>query len=517
MKKFFKKIAKQLLLIVFGILVVSVSVKAATTIGNNIITRGLNVNSLVGETELRVDGTNSTSSSALIMAMGETSRLNFISGEALWPTTWSLGINTGLDLSPNQDFQIRQTADGSGLVDEARLTILKSNGNIGIGTTTPEFNLSVDGSIFATNSFRVGDGNEFVSISYPNGLGFWTNGNPRMTLDSNGRLGIGTTTPISKLAVIGGNSDNSSYSVDVFNSNNNNLFSIRDDGGVFIGKEHTTALANKLTIYDSSSSRLQLEGPLAGININSDNVGDLYIQGSQSAITSYYRDTDYAWSTGMVDNSNHNFSIWFNGSTNPGSKLAIQSNGNIGIGTTTPSEKLVVIGSSIFEGLARFSDTVNITNQTNQSDDVSLTLDSLFTTPASSSARITLRGATSRLRISSAEAVWPTAWSIGINAGLGAVPNQDFQIFQETDGSGLVDEARLTILKSNGNIGIGTITPESKLHVYSGDANATSTIQIGDESASKGSCLKLRDSDGLGWTYCSTLDGTFSCSTTPCN
>jgi hypothetical protein len=68
---------------------------------------------------------------------------------------------------------------------------------------------------------------------------------------------------------------------------------------------------------------------------------------------------------------------------------------------------------------------------------------------------------------------------------------------------------------NSGNFGIGTTTPEAKLQVYGGDI-ATSTVEIGGSASSKGSCLKLRDSDGAGWTYCTTLDGTLNCSTTSC-
>jgi len=64
-------------------------------------------------------------------------------------------------------------------------------------------------------------------------------------------------------------------------------------------------------------------------------------------------------------------------------------------------------------------------------------------------------------------------------------------------------------------VGIGTTTPEAKLQVFGGDTS-TSTVQIGGSSSDKGACLKLRDSDGAGWSYCTILDGTLSCSQTSC-
>lgn len=64
-------------------------------------------------------------------------------------------------------------------------------------------------------------------------------------------------------------------------------------------------------------------------------------------------------------------------------------------------------------------------------------------------------------------------------------------------------------------IGIGTSTPEANLQVYGGDS-ATSTLEVGGSMSSNGACIKLRDSDGAGWSYCTILDGTLSCSQTSC-
>lgn len=68
---------------------------------------------------------------------------------------------------------------------------------------------------------------------------------------------------------------------------------------------------------------------------------------------------------------------------------------------------------------------------------------------------------------------------------------------------------------SDVRFGFGTTTPESFFHVSK--ENATTTVEIGSTATTgKGSCLKLRDSDGQGWTYCTTLAGSLTCSTTSC-
>ncbi len=66
---------------------------------------------------------------------------------------------------------------------------------------------------------------------------------------------------------------------------------------------------------------------------------------------------------------------------------------------------------------------------------------------------------------------------------------------------------------STGYIGIGTTTPASLLHIYS---TATTTEIIDSSSATKGGCLKIKDVDGSGYTYCVVNNGTLTCSTNSC-
>lgn len=65
-----------------------------------------------------------------------------------------------------------------------------------------------------------------------------------------------------------------------------------------------------------------------------------------------------------------------------------------------------------------------------------------------------------------------------------------------------------------GNLGIGTTSPATLLHVSKD--SATTTITFGNESGGSLACLKLRDSDDGGWSYCTILNGTMNCTTTSC-
>ena len=80
---------------------------------------------------------------------------------------------------------------------------------------------------------------------------------------------------------------------------------------------------------------------------------------------------------------------------------------------------------------------------------------------------------------------------------------------------GTVDVTGTTTLAlTSGNVGIGTTSPATLLHVSKD--SATTTVIIGNESGSSRACLKLRDSDDAGWSYCTILDGTMNCATTSC-
>lgn len=66
-----------------------------------------------------------------------------------------------------------------------------------------------------------------------------------------------------------------------------------------------------------------------------------------------------------------------------------------------------------------------------------------------------------------------------------------------------------------GNLGVGTTTPVVSLIVQ--ENTSTSTIWVESATSTKGACLKLKDTDGVGYTYCAYNNGTQTCTTTPCN
>lgn len=71
----------------------------------------------------------------------------------------------------------------------------------------------------------------------------------------------------------------------------------------------------------------------------------------------------------------------------------------------------------------------------------------------------------------------------------------------------------LFTFRSDGHLGIGTTTPATLLQLFS---TATTTFSIDSDSASKGSCIELKDIDGGGYTYVYALNGDIFTSQTSC-
>ena len=91
-------------------------------------------------------------------------------------------------------------------------TRFNSNGNVGIGTTSPGYKLSVNGDIqipqneyiyFDNTAHYIRRGSSDVELQGFNGLNLRTNGSSRLYINQDGNVGIGTTSPGAKLEITG--------------------------------------------------------------------------------------------------------------------------------------------------------------------------------------------------------------------------------------------------------------------------------------------------------------------------
>jgi hypothetical protein len=152
---------------------------------------------------------------------GEWSTLAVENGSAAAPSIYfkDSGTDTGI-YSPGADqFGIatggtgRLVIDSSGNIniDSNTLYVDASNNRVGVGTSSPSYLLHANGSgtqyIGLTSSTNdaatllgaTSSGSFLINQSTTLPTQIWTNGNPRLNIDSSGRVGIATTTPLGLL------------------------------------------------------------------------------------------------------------------------------------------------------------------------------------------------------------------------------------------------------------------------------------------------------------------------------
>ena len=343
---------------------------------------------------------------------------------------------------------------------------VQTDGNVGIGQVNPGADLVVqDGQIWAgvgaTKGYDfhdLGTGWGYKGMSGPSRLGIFTDANERITILTDGNVGIGTTNPGGRLETYvtaggqfglrlnsnfgGGNAvdfnpyissvSNAGFSIDLAASTK---LVIKSDGKVGIG----TASPNNLLTASASHTSYAVAGGGAFIEVARTSGAD--------AGFLINKDTGQ-WAIGIDNSDGANPPLKFEydsgGSAHAGftsgAQMALTYDGKVGIGTAAPSAALDVVTSSTV-----WAAEINQTNTSNGD---------------------------------------------GLYVNTGSTASADYVA------SFRANNVNVLAVKANGKVGIGTATPSSLLELYSSapeltikdggtwGTNATAYINLKDSSSS---------------------------------
>jgi hypothetical protein len=381
-------------------------------------------------------------------------------------------VNAGNLMTANYSTAVITTAAQPNITSVGSLTSLTvtgntflstSSGNVGIGTSSPAYKLDIAGTTrlggVATailsgvgGAFVAGQG-ELYTVSTNNmGIGtvgaatvnFYTNSTERMRIDSSGNVGIGTTTPgtFGKFEVQtngGTGTAIAAYSPSTTNGAKLYLFDNYSSAGIFSIPTASTAssglgflagAAEKMRIdssgnvgigVTSTTNPLTVAGTANAAYTNSKGIVVNYVGSSTSVIvpigfswSSSISTQNPYWGMGLIPISFGAGTGDLGFYTSGAEQMRLDSGGNVGIGTSSPSVKLDIVGAVSASAGARLGAGTNLT--------------------------------------------WGGAYGAGIPTIAGSSGNLLFYPNGSTSGESMR-------INSSGNVGIGTTSPSSLLTV----------------------------------------------------
>jgi hypothetical protein len=336
-------------------------------------------------------------------------------------------------------------------------TPLTVGGNVVFGaasTTTARINMSST----TRNQIIAADGAS---------LEFWDGATENARIDANGNFGLGTTVPDGKLEVAG-TVTGATYG-----------FGLKNTVSVVGATQNTYGLYNLPTLTNSVTSKQSIALSSGGIVVAGTGI-------TVDNAYSIFADTLSKTGTGTITNT---YGLYVNTSTSGTNNYAAAfMNGNVGIGTASPTNKLHLYGAGGSSGLIKMESTTASGNSV-------LSYNALTAANANQ-----LSGTWD---FYTATATTPDFFGkIGFKFEGGT--NNASRQFQVHVGDTVTPKM---VVNGSGNVGIGTISPDGPLHVMSGTTSKLTLTTSDYVFATTGSRTRFGFGASTGNTY-STIQAT---------